>query len=315
MALERLAGLHGVKRLLPKLSAMDSGVHAVLLYGASGCGKTTIADAIAKAWLCKEPVREEACGSCKPCESFGRGVSADFLRIDPIGPSRLIKLSAITEPRKRADADHPPPTLQQFFRTPPLVARHRVVVIEDADRMNTPAASALLKTLEEPHPHARIILTTSAIGAILPTILSRCVAVACELPDEAGMAAAFGDLTEAERVLSEGVPGAFLNARADPETAEGFLSLAKQLENTIPGAALVLSERLRSLCEAIQDRKKIGVRLANAEGLERFGVCVRTLHPTRFAWARAIAEAHRRILGNGHPGLVFDALFAEIGSS
>ena len=307
MSLDHLAGLRGVKRLLPRLSAMGSGVHAVLLYGSAGCGKSTVADVLAKAWLCREPTPEGACGACRPCEAFGRGTSADFQRIEPQGPSRIIRLASIV-PNTEEGSSIP---VQSFFRTPPLMARHRVVVIEDADRMNAPAANALLKTLEEPHAHARLILTTSAIGAILPTILSRCVAVACELPDDEGFRAAFGDLTEAERVLSEGVPGALLEAREDPATAEGLLQLAKELETAPPGAALLLSERLRSLCEAIQDRKKIGPRLANAEGLERFGACVRTLHPRRPGWARAIAEAHRRILGNGHAGLVFDALFAD----
>ena len=48
-----------------------------------------------------------------------------------------------------------------FFRTRPLMARHKVMIFEEVEKMNADAANALLKTLEEPEPHAKLILTTS----------------------------------------------------------------------------------------------------------------------------------------------------------
>jgi DNA polymerase III delta prime subunit len=54
-------------------------------------------------------------------------------------------------------------------------ARYRLVVMVDADRLTEAAANRLLKTLEEPPPSARILLSTSRVGAILPTVRSRLV--------------------------------------------------------------------------------------------------------------------------------------------
>ena len=59
-------------------------------------------------------------------------------------------------------------------RTHPFEGRRRVLVIEAADTMNPPAANALLKTLEEPHPWLGLILCATREAALLPTIVSRC---------------------------------------------------------------------------------------------------------------------------------------------
>lgn len=64
--------------------------------------------------------------------------------------------------------------ISQFLATSPLVATIKVVVIESAHHMNSSAANALLKTLEEPTGKSTIILLSSQPGKLLPTILSRC---------------------------------------------------------------------------------------------------------------------------------------------
>ncbi|MBD2181037.1 AAA family ATPase [Planktothrix sp. FACHB-1355] len=61
----------------------------------------------------------------------------------------------------------------KFATSKPLNAPKKVVVIEDADALNHQAASALLKTLEEP-ANTLFILMTSSVQTLLPTIISRC---------------------------------------------------------------------------------------------------------------------------------------------
>lgn len=63
--------------------------------------------------------------------------------------------------------------LVEFATKTPLDAPRKVAVIEDADTLNHQAASALLKTLEEP-TNTLFILLVHRIQAILPTIVSRC---------------------------------------------------------------------------------------------------------------------------------------------
>lgn len=310
MSVADLPGLNAVKRLLPRISAIGAGVHAVLLYGAQGSGKSTVADALAQGWLCLEPTSAGACGVCRPCQAFARGTSADFQRIEPQPPSRIIRLAAIVG--RKDSAEEPGVPIHTFFRTPPVMARHRVVVIEECDRMNADASNALLKTLEEPHAHAKLILTTSAVGAVLATIRSRCLAVACELPTGDELTLAFGELTEEEALMAQGAPGTLSQIRAHPEGAQAIVRLTNDLETAPPGAALALSERFRAIADAIADEHKLPARIANAMALEQLGTCAHALHPERAWWAGGIAEAHRRILGNGSSALVLDALFAEL---
>ena len=60
--------------------------------------------------------------------------------------------------------------------------RGKAIVIHPAERMNAIAANAFLKTLEEPAGDARFVLCTAAPDGLLPTIRSRCQAIALELP-------------------------------------------------------------------------------------------------------------------------------------
>lgn len=59
-------------------------------------------------------------------------------------------------------------------RARPFEGRRRFLIVVAAETMNPPAANALLKTLEEPHPWLGVILCASGEGGLLPTIVSRC---------------------------------------------------------------------------------------------------------------------------------------------
>jgi DNA polymerase-3 subunit delta' len=61
---------------------------------------------------------------------------------------------------------------------------HRVVVILEAHELTIEAANAFLKTLEEPHSHVTIILTSSKPERLLPTIVSRCQHLSCPPVDD-----------------------------------------------------------------------------------------------------------------------------------
>ncbi|MCH8807515.1 MAG: hypothetical protein IH986_15720 [Planctomycetes bacterium] len=71
--------------------------------------------------------------------------------------------------------------LIQHTTTRPSVARARVFLVRDAERMNEGAQNALLKTLEEPPPDTYLILVTASASRLLPTIRSRCQLVPFDL--------------------------------------------------------------------------------------------------------------------------------------
>jgi DNA polymerase-3 subunit gamma/tau len=56
----------------------------------------------------------------------------------------------------------------------PSQGKYKVYIIDEVHMLSTAAFNALLKTLEEPPPHAIFILATTEIHKIPPTVLSRC---------------------------------------------------------------------------------------------------------------------------------------------
>src|SRR5256885_2101414 len=68
-----------------------------------------------------------------------------------------------------------------FLQRRPAEGRQSILIVDQAHRMEAASANALLKTLEEPPPHAILILVTPSWHALLPTIRSRCQAVPFQL--------------------------------------------------------------------------------------------------------------------------------------
>jgi DNA polymerase III delta prime subunit len=293
--LEALEALTGAKRVLPGLWGQESGPHAVLLYGIEGSGKTTLAKVLARAWLCRNPDATGGCGDCQACRAFAEGLNADVLWVEPGGKSELISIQQITE-RPSGDRQDNALPIQTFLRTMPLQSRTKVVIIESAHRLTNPAANSLLKTLEEPPEYARFVLTTRFIGQVLPTVHSRCVAIACEIPES--------DLPSPLSIGEQQQRTAHASTRAKVS------GLASRAISGPMGAALSLAEELRGVADAHVESTGIQARVSQAEILKWLSEAFIELRAPDCG--RQTIEAHRRVIGNGSFGLVTDALFAEI---
>lgn len=67
----------------------------------------------------------------------------------------------------------------------PYSSKHKIYIVDEAEKMNQQAQNALLKTIEEPPAYAVILLLTTNAESFLPTILSRCVTLNLKaVPDE-----------------------------------------------------------------------------------------------------------------------------------
>jgi hypothetical protein len=256
---------------------------------------------LAKAWLCKNAGAEGACGECQACLSFERDRCADYLTVSPVGTSRIIRLGAMIE----TDPDDPlyPIKAQLFLRTPPLAARRKVVVIEDADRLNPRAANSLLKTLEEPPPYARFILITDSVGSILPTILSRSLAVACEIPLNVD------GIEPWAQAVASGAPGRAAELQEFSAVYKPIHEFALNIRTLAWAEALVVAEYFAGLADRLQSVRKLGARAADAEALEVLATSYSLIADRNPEVLQAIIEAHRRILGNANASSVYDALF------
>jgi DNA polymerase-3 subunit delta' len=126
----------------------------LLLVGTEGVGRRySVTEAAKEAFSNGDPNNLH-------CVQISHGVHPDLVTVQPLD-GKEIGIDAIREVLERVDAF-------------PSIASVRYVIIDGADRMTTPAASALLKVLEEPCVTTRFFLLASSLATILPTIRSRC---------------------------------------------------------------------------------------------------------------------------------------------
>jgi DNA polymerase-3 subunit delta' len=137
---------------------------AYCLQGPPGVGKRATARALAQAVNCPAPAAgPDACGVCSACRRVAAGTHPDVVEVRPEDKS-VISIDQIRDVAARASLR-------------PYEGRTKVWILDPADKMQEPAANALLKTLEEPAGVSLLLLVTAAPSALLPTILSRCQGV------------------------------------------------------------------------------------------------------------------------------------------
>lgn len=308
-----MKGLRSAKLLVARLAELENGSHAVLFYGAEGAGKSLLARRLAAAWTCTgEPPRP--CGACRPCQAMAKGTLVDLLMIDPRGASRNIRrLGAIvpdpTPPRESEEPQGPP--LTDFLRTPPLIARSKVVIFDHADRLIPDASHALLRILEEPPTYARLILITDQPGALAPTVLSRCLAICCELPSGDEINGLAGELEPELIALAGGSPGVLARIGELADWYRSLLTFAKNLLGRPAAQALVASEEFDALCDELEASGTGGSRAAKTAALGALADALKTIG-TPPEWPVMVAETHRRIQRNAASGIAFDALFVRL---
>ena len=131
--------------------------HAYLFCGPRGTGKTTMARLLAKAVNCEHP-EKAPCGECDSCRMAAAGTHPDIIEINAANETHVEDVRDLIERAKLA----------------PMMGRHKIYIIDEVHQLSSAAASALLKTLEEPPENVIFILATTDPQKLLPTIVSRC---------------------------------------------------------------------------------------------------------------------------------------------
>ncbi|MCX5675485.1 MAG: hypothetical protein NTX87_10810 [Planctomycetota bacterium] len=156
--------------------AGDRVAHAYLFVGPRGVGKGLAARAFAKLLVCAKPRGSgdtlDSCGKCTHCTRIERGTHPDLYWFRKEEDRNDFRISLVT--RRSGDAASPAITVTESVVLHPMEARCTITVLDDAELLNASAANALLKTLEEPTPHAVLILLAADASQLPGTILSRC---------------------------------------------------------------------------------------------------------------------------------------------
>ena len=161
--------------------------HGLLLKGSKGIGKLDFAISYAQSLLCENTDEAQfSCGTCPSCHWFSQGSHPDFRLIQPeaLSEGDAIKPASGKKPSKQISVDQIR-SLSDFFGMTAHQGGKRVVILHPAESMNSNAANALLKNLEEPPHGLLIILVSHKPQQLLPTILSRCQSFALPTPDAA----------------------------------------------------------------------------------------------------------------------------------
>src|SRR5258708_16388944 len=156
---EALVGQEAVARTLSH--ALESGRvnHAYLFTGPRGVGKTTTARLLAASLNCEKGPTVAPCGVCSSCvEIAARGESLDTIELDAASNNSVEDARDLIE----------------ILRYAPQRDRYRILILDEVHMLSKAAFNALLKTIEEPPPHAIFILASTELHKIPATIISRC---------------------------------------------------------------------------------------------------------------------------------------------
>ncbi len=170
--------------------------HALLVQAADGVGAMEFMLALAQGWLCEAAQEPRPCGRCDACHLLQARSHPDLLLLLPEALRASLGWSGqgdddAGEGGKSRRKPSPQIRIDDVRSAIDWVAqtsargRAKVVLIHPAGAMNLQAASALLKTLEEPPGQARLLLSTTDEASLLPTVRSRCQRIRLAPPPHA----------------------------------------------------------------------------------------------------------------------------------
>jgi DNA polymerase-3 subunit delta' len=156
-----IIGQEQIKEHLQNALSSNKVSHAYIIEGERSSGKEFIARVFAMALQCEQG-GTDPCGVCHSCRQALSHNQPDIIFISHEKPNTI----GVEDIRDQINND---------IGIKPYSSPRKVYVMNEGEKMTPQAQNALLKTLEEPPEYAVILILTTNVDALLPTILSRCV--------------------------------------------------------------------------------------------------------------------------------------------
>jgi DNA polymerase III subunit delta' len=190
---------------LERAHAQGRLAHAYLISGTPGAGKRRLASRLAN--LVNRTVEQDVFAAGTP----------DVYLAEPESKSRRIVVDQIRG-------------LEHALQMRASDGRRKVAIVSDADRLQTQAANAFLKTLEEPPNDSLLLLLSSLPEALPDTILSRCIPIPLSAPEDRLPSAEESELVELLRGMK---PAEASGVQSAYQLAQSFQRLLARLRETI----------------------------------------------------------------------------------
>lgn len=223
---EDLIGQEAMVRTLTNAFATGRIAHAFMLTGVRGVGKTTTARLLARA------LNNETDSIDRPSlalTAHGRhdaaimaGQHMDVMEMDAASHTGVNDIRDILE----------------SVRYAPVEARYKVYVLDEVHMLSTQAFNALLKTLEEPPPHAKFIFATTEIRKVPVTILSRCQRFDLRRVEPEILVGHLGRIADREGMKIEQEALALISRAAEGSVRDGLSLLDQALVQAESGATV-----------------------------------------------------------------------------
>ncbi len=181
-----LVGQDAASRALQGAIVSGRVAHAYLFSGSRGTGKTSAARLLAKALNCTGRARDSAepCNRCESCLEMMAGASLDLIEIDAASNRGIDDVRDLREKVNLAPARGP----------------YKVYIIDEAHGLTPDAFNALLKTLEEPPPHAVFVMCTTDAQKMPLTVIGRCQHFVFRRHSEEQIVSRLAHIARAEKV-------------------------------------------------------------------------------------------------------------------
>lgn len=225
-AFEDLIGQEAMVRTLTNAFATGRIAHAFMLTGVRGVGKTTTARLLARALNNETETIDKPSLALSPTGQHDAAIMAgqhmDVMEMDAASHTGVNDIRDILE----------------SVRYAPVEARYKVYVLDEVHMLSTQAFNALLKTLEEPPPHAKFIFATTEIRKVPVTILSRCQRFDLRRVEPEVLVGHLGRVAEREGMKIEQEALALISRAAEGSVRDGLSLLDQALVQAERGAVV-----------------------------------------------------------------------------